>query len=207
MVQVAQADVVRVIDGDTIEIRFIDGAIERLRFIGVDTPEKGDPYGAEATSYTSKALASKKIWIERDAGERDRYGRLLGYVWLSPPMRGDEGDIRSNLFNARLLLDGYAKLMTVPPNVKYVDQFTTYQASARNEDKGLWGISAAAPAPPVEPPPAPTGGDCDPSYPDVCIPPAPPDLDCPEISHRDFRVLEPDPHGFDGNNDGVGCES
>ncbi|HEX2180571.1 MAG TPA: hypothetical protein VHL54_13850 [Actinomycetota bacterium] len=67
----------------------------------------------------------------------------------------------------------------------------------------------AAPPPPPPPPPSspPSGGDCDPSYPGVCIPPAPPDLDCPQISHRNFSVTGSDPHGFDGNNDGVGCES
>ncbi len=51
------------------------------------------------------------------------------------------------------------------------------------------------------------GGDCDPSYPSVCIPPPPPDLDCPQVADTDFAVLPPDPHGFDGNDDGVGCES
>jgi micrococcal nuclease len=64
----------------------------------------------------------------------------------------------------------------------------------------------------AEEPPPPLGligggGDCEPSYPDVCIPSPPPDLDCGQISHRRFRVLPPDPHGFDGNEDGVGCES
>ena len=49
-------------------------------------------------------------------------------------------------------------------------------------------------------------GDCDKSYPTVCIPPPPPDLDCGEITHRRFKVLEPDPHGFDGDDDGIGCE-
>jgi hypothetical protein len=48
---------------------------------------------------------------------------------------------------------------------------------------------------------------CDPSYPDVCIPPYPPDLNCPEVAHKDFSVLPPDPHGFDRNADGVGCET
>jgi hypothetical protein len=67
--------------------------------------------------------------------------------------------------------------------------------------------------PPPPPPPAPVqtdppaAGNCDPSYPDVCIPPRPPDLNCGDIPHRRFTVLPPDPHGFDGNNDGVGCES
>lgn len=61
--------------------------------------------------------------------------------------------------------------------------------------------------PPTQPPPPPAA-NCDPSYPDVCIPPPPPDLDCGDIPHRRFRVLAPDPHNFDGNdNDGIGCES
>jgi hypothetical protein len=49
--------------------------------------------------------------------------------------------------------------------------------------------------------------NCDPSYPDVCIPPYPPDLNCPEVAHKDFSVLPPDPHGFDRNADGIGCET
>jgi len=64
------------------------------------------------------------------------------------------------------------------------------------------------PIPPV--PPQSTGpkeNSCDPSYPDVCIPPYPPDLDCGQIEYRDFNVLQPDPHGFDADNDGIGCES
>ena len=55
---------------------------------------------------------------------------------------------------------------------------------------------------PTEPPP-----NCDPSYPTVCIPPPPPDLDCPDIPYRNFQVLPPDPHNFDGDNDGIGCET
>lgn len=62
-------------------------------------------------------------------------------------------------------------------------------------------------APPPPPPPPTTAGNCDPSYPDVCIPPYPPDLNCGDIPHRRFRVLPPDPHGFDRDKDGVGCES
>ena len=64
-----------------------------------------------------------------------------------------------------------------------------------------------APAPPPPPAPAAATGVCDPSYPTVCIPPAPPDLNCGDISARQFTVVGSDPHGFDGNNDGVGCES
>ena len=76
-------------------------------------------------------------------------------------------------------------------------------------------IATARPSPPasatVEPSPAPSATpqpqNCDPAYPDVCIPPPPPDLNCGDIPYRRFRVLPPDPHGFDGNKDGIGCES
>jgi hypothetical protein len=65
--------------------------------------------------------------------------------------------------------------------------------------------------PPVPPPPSPGGGNCAPSYPDVCIPPPPPDLDCKDIPYRNFRVVydvpDPDPHHFDGDHDGIGCET
>lgn len=68
-------------------------------------------------------------------------------------------------------------------------------------------VPPAPPAPTAVPTPAPPQNRCDPSYPDVCIPPPPPDLDCGEIQYRRFRVLQPDPHRFDGDNDGIGCES
>jgi len=76
---------------------------------------------------------------------------------------------------------------------------------------GFACLSGAKPPPPPPPPPPPSGEKCAASYPTVCIPPPPPDLDCGDISHRDFRVrwdvADPDPHRFDGNRDGVGCES
>ena len=66
----------------------------------------------------------------------------------------------------------------------------------------------ATPAPVTVAPPQPAAGNCDPSYPDVCIPPTPPDLNCGDIAYRRFTVLPADPHGFDGNNNnGIGCES
>ncbi|MGH9003335.1 MAG: thermonuclease family protein, partial [Acidimicrobiia bacterium] len=68
------------------------------------------------------------------------------------------------------------------------------------------GTTTPAPAT-VSPTPTTAGGACDASYPDVCIPPGPPDLDCGEISHRRFRVVGSDPHRFDSDHDGVGCES
>jgi hypothetical protein len=82
------------------------------------------------------------------------------------------------------------------------------------EERGWFQVNcvvqdAPAPQQPEDEPQAPApSANCDPSYPTVCIPPAPPDLDCGDISYRRFTVVPPDPHGFDGNdNDGLGCES
>ena len=135
------ATVTRVIDGDTAEMRLESGTVEKVRFIGVDTPESTtqvEPYGKEAAEYTDRALSSKKVYLELDVGERDKYGRLLAYVWMSPPAQPSDQEIRDKMFNARLLLDGYAQLMTVPPNVKYADYFVKFQREARDAGKGLW---------------------------------------------------------------------
>lgn len=125
--------VVRVVDGDTIEVS-INGTAEKVRLIGVDTPETvhptigEEPYGREASNFTKKMLTDKEIKLEFDVEERDRYGRLLAYVWL------DE-----ELFNEVLLKEGYAQLATYPPNVKYVERFKAAQKEAREAGRGLWG--------------------------------------------------------------------
>lgn len=193
--QLREARVVRVIDGDTF-VAQIGTTTERVRLIGVDTPEattKVEPYGREATAFARRYLDGKRVWLEYDVELRDRYSRRLAYVWLSQPSSRSSAEIRTKMFNAILLSEGYAQLLTVPPNVRYVEIFRPMQVEARERGKGLWGRpSSSAP--------------CDPSYPDVCIPPPPPDLDCRDIAHRRFRVLPPDPHNFDGDGDGVGCE-
>ena len=85
------------------------------------------------------------------------------------------------------------------------------EQEARRAGRGLWSACLTpgthVPPSPVATTAAPSSGDCDPAYPDVCIPSAPPDLDCGAIPHRRFRVLAPDPHGFDGDGDGIGCQS
>lgn len=193
----SQALVIRIIDGDTIEAT-IGSSRDRVRFIGVDTPEattRVEPYGREATAFTRQWLDGRRIWLEYDAELRDRYSRRLAYVWLQPPKDRSIPEIRTKMFNAILLAEGYAQLLMVPPNVRYVDVFRTLQTAARQQGKGLWARA-----------PAPGASRCDPSYPDVCIPPPPPDLDCADIPYRNFRVLPPDPHRFDGDRDGIGCE-
>lgn len=102
------------------------------------------------------------------------------------------------MLNAILLAEGYAQVSTFPPNVRYVEVFIALQAEARQQGKGLWAGTPPAVTSPT--------ARCDPSYPDVCVPPPPPDLDCKDIPYRRFRVLPPDPHKFDGDRNGIGCE-
>lgn len=138
------ATVTYVVDGDTAQVALAGGREERVRFIGVDTPEstrgKNDPYGKEASNYTKAKLEGQQIWLEIDVGERERYDRMLAYIWLKQPTNFSEEEIRAKMFNAELLLEGYAQLMTVPPNIRYVDYFTAFQKEARDASKGLWAL-------------------------------------------------------------------
>ncbi|OIQ59720.1 thermonuclease precursor [Moorella thermoacetica] len=153
-VKVIPAAVTSVADGDTLHVK-INGREEKVRLIGVNTPEishpdlgiKEQPYGKEAAAYTQKRLAGRQVYLELDVGERDKYGRLLAYVWLEKPANGSEAEVRAKMYNAELLLNGYAQVMTVPPNVKYADLFVKLQKEAREAGKGLWGAAVTVPAP------------------------------------------------------------
>lgn len=155
------AKVARVIDGDTI---VLDSG-EKVRMILVDTPEtkhtkKGvEFYGREASAFTKKALEGKTVYLQKDVSEVDRYGRLLRYVWTARPSSNDpsNAEVKDKCFNAALLLGGYAKLSTFPPDVKYVDLFRSLERQARNNNAGLWAVgSASAPAPAPRPTPKPS---------------------------------------------------
>jgi micrococcal nuclease len=135
------ATVTKVVDGDTVHVTLSGGKEERVRFIGVDTPESTkevEPYGKEASAYTKSRLDGRKVWLELDVEERDRYGRLLAYIWLEQPASDSEAEVRAKMYNAELLLNGYAQVMTIPPNVKYADLFVKLQQEAREVNKGLW---------------------------------------------------------------------
>lgn len=188
------ATLVRVIDGDTIDVR-INGRQERVRYIGVDTPERGQPWYTEATQANRRLVEQGPLWLARDVSERDRYERLLRYV-----IAGDQ------FVNLALVEQGFAQVATFPPDVRCAETYLAAQQRARTEGVGLWGTTAApAPRPTAAPV---TGQQCHPAYPTVCIPPPPPDLDCSDIPHRRFRVdwTYGDPHRFDGDRDGIGCE-
>ncbi len=126
--------VVRVIDGDTIEVCCVFGDRVMVRYIGIDTPEIHHPMkgveraGKEASEANRNLVDGKTLRLEFDVQEQDRYGRLLAYVYL------EEG----TFVNAWLVQHGYAAVMTVPPNVKYQELFLRLQREAREEGRGLW---------------------------------------------------------------------
>lgn len=134
------AEVIRVVDGDTIEVR-IAGVTERVRLIGIDTPESVDPrspvdcFGPEA-SEAARALLPEgtQVRLVRDVEARDRYGRLLAYVYR-------EAD--ATFVNLVLAEQGFAEVATFPPNVSHTDDFVAAVAAARDERRGLWGACPA----------------------------------------------------------------
>lgn len=128
------AEILRVVDGDTMKV-MIDNKEDTVRLLLVDTPETVhpnkpvEPMGPEASDYAKKILSNQKVELEFDVSERDRYGRLLAYVWVGEKM-----------FNEMLLEKGLARVVVYPPNVKYVDEFRSIQEKARKESTGFWSI-------------------------------------------------------------------
>ena len=130
-----QVQVVTVTDGDTIWVCCLNGQREKVRYIGMDAPETQHPvkgvqeYGHEAKAANRRLVEGKSVRLEFDVGRRDKYGRLLAYVYL------EDG----TFVNAWLVEQGYAQVMTVPPNVKYQGLFLKLQREARDANRGLWG--------------------------------------------------------------------
>jgi micrococcal nuclease len=133
----------RVVDGDTLKLANND----RVRLIGVDTPEvhysdkllrdarksrkdikEIQEMGKKASEFTKALCDGKRVRLEYDVEKRDRYGRLLAYVYL------EDG----TFVNAKILEEGYGQVMTIPPNVRYADRFLKLQQKARDGRKGLW---------------------------------------------------------------------
>ncbi|UCG55299.1 MAG: thermonuclease family protein [Dehalococcoidia bacterium] len=134
--QLTRATVVRVIDGDTIEVN-IEGRLFDVRYIGIDTPEMvhptqgEEPYGKEAYKKNGELIEGKTVILEKDVSETDQYGRLLRYVYVD--------DL---LVNAELVRLGYAQVSTYPPDLRYQDLFLELQQEARENNRGLWDLES-----------------------------------------------------------------
>jgi len=136
----ANAKVDRIVDGDTL-VAYVGGQRERVRLIGINTPESVDPdrpvmcFGKEASRHLEELVPpGTPVRIERDVEPRDKYGRMLGYVY-----RASDG-----LFvNLAQVTDGFANQYTFPPNVAHVNEFKKAAARARSERTGLWGACEA----------------------------------------------------------------
>jgi micrococcal nuclease len=124
------AKVTRVIDGDTLQI----STGEKVRLIGVDTPETKDPrkpvqpFGQEASAFTKQLVEGQEVRLEFDVQRQDKYGRTLAYVY-----------VRDKMLNAELVRQGFAQVATYPPNVRYQERFRQLQREAREARRGLWG--------------------------------------------------------------------
>jgi micrococcal nuclease len=128
-------EVVEVIDGDTIRV-LVDGQIESVRYIGIDTPEpysKGDPecFSLEASQRNRELVEGQEVTLVSDTEDRDKYGRLLRYVYV------DEV-----LINEVLISEGYATTLNIPPNSLYANVFRQNKEAAKLNNLGLWSACA-----------------------------------------------------------------
>lgn len=127
------ARVTRVTDGDTIRVD-LEGRNERVRYIGIDTPETehsprgAQPFGDEAWEANRRLVENQEVRLVFDVEERDRYGRLLAYVYRTD----------GTFVNEALVRDGFARQLTVPPNVRYAETFRRLEREARDARRGLW---------------------------------------------------------------------
>lgn len=222
------ATVDRIVDGDTLDVRAKrPGRVLRakapvtVRLLEVDTPETvapGEPvqcFGPAATRFVTDLVGpGTEVYVLPDVERTDRYGRVLLYLWTRT------GD-RAVFVNRQLVITGHARAALYEPNDRYIDVMRKAETQARNAGRGLWGACDAFGDPLNEPAPEPTqpetaepepsggggaGGKCDPNYAGACIPPFPPDINCTDIDAQGFQVVGEDVHGFDADDDGIGCD-
>ena len=211
--------VVSVGDGDTARVRRANEMIT-VRFACVDAPETAQtPWGQQSANRLKQLLPPGQAVQVREV-DVDQYGRTVGELFLG-----------NQSVNLTMVKEGQAVVYRdyLSGCADTQDQYLAAEAQAKAQRLGFWNqdnpvmpwdyrrgkrspnqpSSSATPPQPTASSPTPTAStSCDAAYPDVCIPPAPPDLDCKDITYRNFRVLSPDPHRFDGGTkNGIGCES
>lgn len=127
--------VTKVSDGDTFWVTHPSGKKEKIRLIGINTPEARNTgrteveyFGKEASAYAKQLLLNKQVRLEFDVQKYDRYKRTLAYVYLPS----------GTMVNALLVKEGYARAATYPPNVRYQETFQNLEKEARRAKRGLW---------------------------------------------------------------------
>ncbi|MBS2968509.1 thermonuclease family protein [Metabacillus sp. KIGAM252] len=207
-----QATVLSVTDGDTLKAELKNGTTEKVRLILVDTPESRgkyqgnpQPFAKEASVFTKEQLEGKEIELELGVEERDRFGRLLAYIWIDGEM-----------YNERLLKEGLARVAVYPPNTKYLDQFKEVEAKAKKEERKIWSLENYAtdrgfeeevndkvPEEPSKEENPQANQQFDPNG---------PDRDCGDFAGHEeaqafFEAAGPgDPHRLDRDGDGLACD-
>lgn len=133
--------VMTVFDGDTVEVLLDSGRTEKVRYLLIDTPELHHPkreveeFGLEAALANRDLVLGKRVRLETDVQPRDRFGRLLAFVWIDRP----DGSI---LVNEKLVEEGFAMPFTLPPNVRYLERIHSALMRARSGRKGFWGVAS-----------------------------------------------------------------
>jgi len=120
------ARISKVIDGDTIELE----TGERVRLLGINAPEMGQPYHEEATNTLKELIENKTVILESDVEDKDRYGRFLRYIFLN-----------NNNINVEMLEEGYANVYVIPPNTKYENELRKAENEAKTANRGIWQTS------------------------------------------------------------------
>jgi micrococcal nuclease len=180
--------VVNVVDGDTVDVQLEDGSSQRVRLIGIDAPERGQCFGAEASAHAWELLDGQIVALEIDPtqGDVDQYGRALAYVWL-PDGRN---------FGEVMIADGFAREYTYDQPYVHSEAFKAAQAVATGGQLGMWSTSSCAAAVVSE---GPFG----------------PDRDCADfLTHAEAQAFyvaaggpATDRHRLDADRDGIACEA
>jgi micrococcal nuclease len=190
--------VTQIVDGDTLHVRLAGGKSERVRLIGIDAAERGACFAAPAAARARQLALSKPVVLRGDRTQdtRDRYGRLLAYVWLSG----------GRDLGYQLVAGGFAKVYVYRDPFQRLSAYRTAESRAKSAPAGAWKACGATIRPVVPSPPSPAG-NCHPSY-TPCLPIVG-DLDCADVralGAAPVRVAGSDPYRLDGDNDGFGCE-
>ncbi len=194
------AQLVKVVSGDTIDV-FIDGSLYTVRYIGIDALGSLSYLGNFSRQKNFELVVNKDLTLFKDATDTNPAGHLLRYVLAD-----------GEFVNLDLAKEGYASAASSPPDTACDAAFKAAEEDAKTNLSGIWAFELS-----VEPAAQDTAQSvltqvtakppsCDPSYPDVCIPMPPPDLDCIHVPYRNFKVIPPDTHGLDEDGNGIGCD-